>query len=200
MKKRGRPREFDEEEVAAAIMALFWRQGFAATSLDDLAATTGLNRPSLYRAFGNKNDMYIMCLEKFGERMSDLLRGAFESADSVEIALTHLYRDIIDVYYSETEGKMGLGCLVFSNAVAEAPANEDVRRVVSDGLDEIEKSLRERFGRYAPKSDKEAVDAATELATSTFLGLGIRIRAGKSRKDVERMAQKSVSAISRLLD
>lgn len=199
MKKRGRPREFDEAEVAEAISTLFWRQGFAATSLDDLAAISGLNRPSLYRAFGNKNDMYLMCLDNFGKRMTALFQGAVDHADTVEVALTNLYLNIIDVYYSETEGKKGLGCLVFSNAVADAPMNEGVRKVVTEGLEEIESSLRECIRRLSPTSDKDAIDVAAELAASTFLGLGVRIRSGKGRKDVEAVARKSVAAITSLL-
>ena len=114
MKKRGRPRQFDEDAVIDAMIELFWRQGFNATSLDDIAAATGLNRPSLYRAFGNKTDMYMKCLNVFAGRMMELFRLTFENAGTLETGLRDFYHSIIEVYYSGSNEKSGLGCLVYS--------------------------------------------------------------------------------------
>src|SRR5262249_13831611 len=55
---RGGPRQYDPELALAKAAAAFWKHGYAATSLDDLAAATGMNRPSLYAAFGDKRDLY----------------------------------------------------------------------------------------------------------------------------------------------
>ena len=62
---RGRPKLYDEEEALANAGAVFWAQGFSATSLDDLSAAMGMNRPSIYRAFGDKQAIYRRALEQF---------------------------------------------------------------------------------------------------------------------------------------
>src|SRR4249919_2313925 len=61
---RGRPRSFDPDAVLEKARGVFWTLGYAATSLDDLAAATGLNRPSLYAAFGDKHALYMRALER----------------------------------------------------------------------------------------------------------------------------------------
>ena len=61
---RGRPRSFDEDAVLDRARAAFWNLGYAATTLDELAAATGLNRPSLYGAFGDKHALYVAALER----------------------------------------------------------------------------------------------------------------------------------------
>src|SRR5882672_6717304 len=63
--RRGRPRGYDPEAALAHAMAAFWDAGYAATSLDDLAAATGMNRPSLYGAFGDKRALYRQAIAAY---------------------------------------------------------------------------------------------------------------------------------------
>ena len=62
---RGRPRQFDEDAALTGAMMVFWEKGLAATSLDDLAQAMGMNRPSIYNAFGNKDAIYRTALARF---------------------------------------------------------------------------------------------------------------------------------------
>src|SRR5271167_5225405 len=70
-RRRGRPRAFEPEAALGHAMDVFWKDGFAATSLDDLTAATGLNRPSLYGAFGNKRALYIQAYRRYREHVRD---------------------------------------------------------------------------------------------------------------------------------
>src|SRR5215468_8620245 len=76
-KKRGRPRAYDPDVALTRAMDVFWKDGFAGTSLDELSAATGMNRPSLYGAFGDKRELYIKAYQHYRERsragMVDLL-------------------------------------------------------------------------------------------------------------------------------
>jgi AcrR family transcriptional regulator len=63
-KPRGRPRAFEPSDALDALTKVFWTHGFAAASLDALAASAGVNRPSLYAAFGDKRTMYLRAIEK----------------------------------------------------------------------------------------------------------------------------------------
>src|ERR1700759_1462879 len=76
-KKRGRPRAYDPDVALSRAMDVFWKDGFAGTSLDELSAATGMNRPSLYGAFGDKRELYIKAYQHYRDRsrvgMVDLL-------------------------------------------------------------------------------------------------------------------------------
>ena len=67
-RRRGRPRQYDPERALAKAADVFWKRGYAATSLDDLVAATGMNRPSLYAAFGDKRDIYLKTLARYREQ------------------------------------------------------------------------------------------------------------------------------------
>ena len=69
-----RPRKFDEAHVVAASRDLFWNQGYAATSIDDLSAATGLGRGSFYKAFGDKRSMFLRGLELYCTEAVDGIR------------------------------------------------------------------------------------------------------------------------------
>src|SRR5262245_65627375 len=74
MQKRGRPRSYDPGVALARATEAFWHAGFAATSLDDLCEATGMNRPSLYGASGDKRALYLRALERYtqnGRRAMD---------------------------------------------------------------------------------------------------------------------------------
>ena len=64
-KRRGRPRAYEPEVALARALDVFWKEGFAATSLDDLSAATGMNRPSLYGAFGDKRELFIKSYQRY---------------------------------------------------------------------------------------------------------------------------------------
>ena len=79
-KTRGRPRAYDPDRALQAAQDVFWRKGFAETSLDELSAATGMNRPSLYAAFGDKKAIYLKTMERCRERMRVTIKDAFTSA------------------------------------------------------------------------------------------------------------------------
>src|SRR6185503_5597935 len=62
---RGRPRAYDADEALRQARNTFWKKGYSATTLDDLSEATGMNRPSLYGAFGDKRALYLATLERY---------------------------------------------------------------------------------------------------------------------------------------
>jgi AcrR family transcriptional regulator len=63
--QRGRPKKYDPQTALQAAGGVFWAQGFSGTSLDDLSAAMGMNRPSIYRAFGDKEAVYRLALAQW---------------------------------------------------------------------------------------------------------------------------------------
>src|SRR6478752_596500 len=97
-KPRGRPRSFDADAVLDKARAVFWNLGYAATSLDDLAAATGLNRPSLYAAFGDKHALYMAALTRSRTEATAALGAALNTAAPLRQLLKIIFDRTVDIY------------------------------------------------------------------------------------------------------
>jgi TetR/AcrR family transcriptional repressor of nem operon len=104
----GRGKSFDEQQALEAAMKLFWAKGYAATSVQDLEVATGLNRTSLYNAFGNKNSLFKKTLHRYMEMLDQNLREIIARAPSTRQAVKGILEAVIDLHFSkESPG----GCL-----------------------------------------------------------------------------------------
>src|ERR1700709_2108964 len=83
-KRRGRPRSFLPEEALRQVLETFWSKGYSATTLDDLSQATGLNRPSLYAAFGDKRTLYRTVLMHYWQLSVDAMASGFAPEGSLE--------------------------------------------------------------------------------------------------------------------
>src|ERR1700753_330231 len=90
-KRRGRPRAYDPQVAIARAAEVFWKAGYAGTSLDDLVAATGMNRPSLYAAFGDKRDLYLKTLAYYRDEGRALARDALAGDPSLRVFLKRFY-------------------------------------------------------------------------------------------------------------
>src|SRR3954447_8403912 len=103
-KKRGRPRAYDPATAVARVIDRFWKAGYAATSLDDLSEATGMNRPSLYAAFGDKRDLYIRALTQYWDRTRPGVKEALAYDRTLRAAFGSLYGRALKVYLSGEGG------------------------------------------------------------------------------------------------
>src|SRR5258708_25341657 len=90
-KRRGRPRAYEPDVALARAMDVFWRDGFAATSLDTISAATGMNRPSLYASFGDKRDIYVKAYQRYRARARARLAEIFTSQLPLHLQLRPIY-------------------------------------------------------------------------------------------------------------
>ena len=98
-KKRGRPRAFEPDVALSRALETFRDGGFAATSLDDLSAAMGINRPSLYGAFGDKRDLFLKAYERYRADVSAQFAKAFDPALSLRQSLDTIFSTALDLYY-----------------------------------------------------------------------------------------------------
>src|SRR6476660_5686734 len=105
--RRGRPRQYDPDSALARAAAAFWKNGYAGTSLDDLAAATGMNRPSLYAAFGDKRDLYLKTLERYQQQSRAI--GAQITADDppLQVFLKRFSGAALDIYLTSGDEARG---------------------------------------------------------------------------------------------
>src|SRR5215470_6351203 len=134
--RRGRPRAYDPDNALGRVVDAFWDAGFAATSLDDLTLATGMNRPSLYGAFGDKQALYQKAFDLYRARTREALAEALGGDDPLRIALRKVYDTAISVYLSGDNGARG--CFMIGTAVAQAVTDHDIRAALAGALREID--------------------------------------------------------------
>src|SRR5205809_7789855 len=97
-KRRGRPRAYEPEVALGKALDLFRKGGFAATSLDDLSAATGMNRPSLYGAFGDKRELYIKSYQRYRDDARAAMLDIFREEMPLRQRLERIYAIALDIY------------------------------------------------------------------------------------------------------
>lgn len=197
-KTRGRPRQFDEQAAKQAVLGVFWEKGFAATSLDDLSKATGMVRPSLYGAFGSKVEMYLMSMDVFLGTLSEV-RAGLAASETVEGAFENFLLGMIEVYFSSETDKQ-LGCFLVGTAIAQAPANPEIREALSARLERLNNMLGMTLSSLAPQATKADIDFAVQQGAAVLHSIAVRARAGESREKLSNFAMQSAKFISTLME
>jgi AcrR family transcriptional regulator len=183
---RGRPRSFDPGMALRQVFAIFRRHGYAATSLDDIAQATGLNRPSLYSAFGDKRSMYLATLAMVADSIA-------ASADKIDATDTDLRGRLeiwldgcVEAYMSGENGPGG--CLALSTAVAESVSDAEIRAA----LERILALIDERVARWFELAGTDDPMAHARLVAAIMHSMSVRARAGQPRQVLEEMAREAL--------
>jgi TetR/AcrR family transcriptional regulator, copper-responsive repressor len=195
-KPRGRPRAYEPETALRRAAEAFWKTGYAGTSLDDISAATGMNRPSLRAAFGDKHEIYVKALSYYWKLKFAAMHEAFESSGSVAETLMKVYDAALSIYFAD-ENQV-LGCFVVGTAITETPTDPEIRRIVAEGFDAMDADFEARFelARAAGELKQDAnPKVLAQLATATMHTLAIRTRSGSSRDDLRKLAQEAVKVI-----
>jgi TetR/AcrR family transcriptional regulator, copper-responsive repressor len=194
--RRGRPRAYDAQAALKQATETFWKTGYSGTSLDSIAAATGMNPPSLYAAFGNKHALYLEALARYWEISLAATREALAEDRPLGESLMLAYEAALSIYFS---GKgSARGCFVIGTAVAEANNDVAIRDSVATGLRMIDADFEARFRRAHERGElkREADPAALAiLASATLHSIAIRARAGARRIELREIARKAVSVI-----
>ena len=193
---RGRPRAYDPDVALAQAMDTFWDAGYAGTSLDDLSAATGMNRPSLYAAFGDKRALYLKALERYRAWGRAALKETLALDQPLRQALRQVYAKALAVYLSGEEAARG--CFTIGTAATEAVGNPEVRAFLAETVRSLDDAFeaRIRFARDRGELKPEADAAAlARLASAVMHTLAIRSRAGEPRAALKAIAEAGVNLI-----
>jgi len=185
-KRRGRPRAYEPDVALARALDQFRKDGFAGTSLDDLSAATGMNRPSLYGAFGDKRALYIKTYERYRTDARAAMQEAFKGELPLRKRLQRIYAIALDIYLSGEEGPRG--CFTVMTAASEAVADPDIRAMVLSGFHELDKAFAICFRSAQEKGELPTSadpDVLAQMASATIHTIAIRARVRTPRKDLE---------------
>jgi TetR/AcrR family transcriptional regulator, copper-responsive repressor len=195
-KRRGRPRAYQPEIALAKALDLFRKDGFAATSLDDLSAATGMNRPSLYGAFGDKRELYIKSYRRYREDARAAMQDIFREEQPIRRRLERIYAIALDIYLSGESGPRG--CFTVMTAASEAVADPDIRAMVLEGFVELDKAFAACFRLAREKGElPEGADPAVlaQLASATIHTIAIRARARVPRRELEAIVKGAIDVM-----
>lgn len=185
---RGRPRAFDPDHALDRAMEVFWRQGYEGTSLSDLTEAMGINRPSLYAAFGNKEELYRKVLDRYAEGPAQHVCQALQEPNARRV-VEKLLLGTIDLLSCPSNPK---GCLGVQGALACGAEGEPLRQEHIVRRIEAEKALCQRLERAKREGDLPADAVPADLARfvgTICQGMSVQAASGASRADLLKIAE-----------
>ena len=194
--RRGRPPAYDADTALQAALDAFWDGGYAATSLDELSAATGMNRPSLYGAFGDKRELYLKAVERYREASRAGMARALAPDRPLRDGLRAVYAAAISIYLAGESGPRG--CFLIGTAATEAVTSPEVRAQLAGALHELDQvfEVRLTLAREQGELPADADPAAlARIASAILHTLAVRARAGEKRAALEATAAAGIAMV-----
>ena len=190
----GRPRGFDRDAALEAAMLLFWRKGFAATSMSDLCDAMGISSPSLYAAFGSKEALYLEAVEYYARTIGPPVWDKLAEGATARAGIENLL-----IAWTESLPKSRAtpaGCMALLAAVGdEWPAT--IVRVVKKVRLEMLGTLRSRLETAVAKGELPAstdIDGLSRFYLSVYQGMAIQAKDGATQAELRAVAAAAIAA------
>ncbi|AKR43792.1 TetR/AcrR family transcriptional regulator [Methylophilus sp. TWE2] len=192
-KARGRPRVFDPDEALDKALQIFWNRGYEGTSLAELTETLGVNKPSLYAAFGNKEELFMKALSKYTTGPVAFVRDVVNEPTARAVAQRFLY----EAAEFLTQPSHPKGCMVVQGALSGGESAEMVKKVLIQYRAAYEKLLTKRFEQA--KSDGDLPSDASPQALAKYLatlhqGMSVQATSGASKEELLSIADLALDA------
>lgn len=183
----GRPRSFNREQALDAAMRVFWKRGYEGASLTELTAAMGINRPSLYGAFGDKAALFAEAVARYGVGPGRYVRRALGQPTARLVAET-LLRGAVSI---ATDAANPGGCLWVQGALATSAESDEIRTSLTALRARGIEQIRVRFERAKADLDLPAgtdIEALTLYLISVMHGIAVQAASGFSREQLLRVA------------
>jgi AcrR family transcriptional regulator len=191
---RGRPREFDQERALDLALELFWRQGYEGTSIADLRNAIGITAPSLYAAFGSKEELYRRVLEHYLAGLGRTLADALREEVSTYVAIKRFLFESARIFAGPKNPR---GCLISCAIPTCAPENRAVADIVASKRTGSLLTLRSRFQQAVKKGELPRDTDTEQLARfygAVIQGMSIQALDGASAKALRGIAETALKA------
>ncbi|HVI90724.1 MAG TPA: TetR/AcrR family transcriptional regulator [Dongiaceae bacterium] len=193
---RGRPRAFDVDAVLDRAVEVFWKNGYEGADLGELTQTMGINRPSLYAAYGDKRALFFKAVERYYQNVARLPLPVV--ADGARLEPAFFVRAILNCFYGH---KPARGCLIACVLADQANAHEDAKAILKDLLLREQRRI-EAWASSFPSCESAASKGQcfASLLIATLHSVAIKASAGISRQQVQRDLEATMPVLTGLLN
>ncbi|MBL8585029.1 MAG: TetR/AcrR family transcriptional regulator [Rhizobiaceae bacterium] len=189
----GRPRKFDTEKAITRAMRLFWRKGYEGTSLSDLTEELGITRPSLYAAFGNKENLFLQVLDRYDRETAHFIEAALDAPTARAMAEGLIHGGC--AFHSDAKNPPG--CLMVHGALVGSADGELARKKTNDRRIDLRNRITERLERAQAEGDLRREADPTALSNylvAVLRGMAVEAAGGASPQDLSRIAEVAMTA------
>jgi AcrR family transcriptional regulator len=189
----GRVRQFDADEALDRALEVFWARGYQGATLPELTKAMGINRPSLYAAFGNKEQLFHKALDRYQRGPTSFVNEALKKPTARAVA-----EAIFSGFVRMQRDRSGpRGCMIVSGALACGEEAEPVRRELARLRQAAVATLCERFDRAVREGDLPADTDCASLAryiATVLNGLAVQAASGATETELRRVAATAMRA------
>lgn len=191
-----RPKTFDVEAAQIRALRLFWRKGYAATSIEDLTEALSLSRSSLYDTFGDKRTLFLTVLKRYSDRVLAKLANTLETAPSVFKAVETLLDELAAEVSTPSSA---LGCFMVNSVAELVPYDPDVTQLAEAYSTTFQRLLAEALHRAAAAGTWQSEQTPEQTAVylfNTIQGLRVLIKSGATAEQVTAIKVISLRALA----
>jgi AcrR family transcriptional regulator len=184
----GRPREFDVDKALDLALQVFWSKGYEGASMADLTEAMGITRPSLYAAFGNKEELFRKTLDRYVDGPGGYVQVAL-AKPTIRAVVEHLLYKAADAV---TDPDHPAGCLAVQGALSCGDAAESIKQELMARRAAGEEDLRKRFERAIAEGDLPEGSDAADLAryiSAILQGMAVQAAGGTTREQLRKIAE-----------
>ncbi|MCD0415773.1 MAG: TetR/AcrR family transcriptional regulator [Rhodopseudomonas sp.] len=182
----GRPREFDVDAALDLALHVFWRKGYEGTSMTDLTEAMGITKPSLYAAFGNKEELFRKALDRYVDGPGSYYRAGLQKPTAREV-VEHILYGAADAMSDPSNP----GCLAVQGALCCGDAAETIKQELAARRAKTEEDLRDRLSRAVGEGDLPSGSDAGDLAryvSAILQGMAVQAASGAPRDQLRKLA------------
>ena len=187
-----RKRAFDEETVLEAIKDLLWNKGYSDTSYADLENVSGLKRTSLYAAFGDKNNLYQLVLDRYQNQSHDIVNKYLSNHGDPLDNIKSLLKDAITAAIQDPDRK---GCFINNCSIDRASKCANTYAFVTNNRENMVRIFSDHLSQSKPASDDESIKIMAEYIFTLYSGLMLSVRQGVSADVLYEILDKGLSSL-----
>ena len=190
----GRPREFDAEVALDQAMEVFWRHGYEGATIAQLTEAMGINPPSLYACFGNKEGLLKAALDRYTKLRNVWMDGVVAAPTARDVA----ERMLMGIAEKQTDPANPPGCLLVQGGIACGTGSENVPFELAARRAQNEEQLRDRFVRAKAEGDLKPTSDPAALAryvSAVSVGMGVMASSGADREALRQVASVAVQSV-----